>query len=152
PGFTTWEDELGLDEWRTGDVFGADELPVLFAHGQHSRPDSIVLATTEYRRAYAGKLPQVLARLLDGHLVWLGFSFAAEPASPHYRILRRCRARPSSTSYSSVPKSRRIRSPPKFRSSPAMGALSAETAAVKRSMPSRSEEHTSELQSRENLV
>ena len=75
-GFTTWEDELGLDEWRTGDVFGADELPVLFAHGQHSRPDSIVLATTEYRRAYAGKLPQVLARLLDGHLVWLGFSFA----------------------------------------------------------------------------
>ena len=75
-GFTTWEDELGLDEWRTGDVFGAAELPVLFAHGQHNRPDSIVLATTEYRRAYAGKLPHVLARLLDGHLVWLGFSFA----------------------------------------------------------------------------
>jgi hypothetical protein len=75
-GFTTWEDELGLDQWRTGDVFGVDELPVLFAHGQHSRPDSIVLATTEYRRAYAGKLPRVLARLLDGHLVWLGFSFA----------------------------------------------------------------------------
>ena len=49
---------------------------MLFAHGQHSRPDSVVLATTEYRRAYAGKLPQVLARLLDGHLVWLGFSFA----------------------------------------------------------------------------
>ena len=35
-----------------------------------------MLATTEYRRAYAGKLPQVLARLLDGHLAWLGFSFA----------------------------------------------------------------------------
>ncbi len=75
-GFTTWEDELGLDRWRTGDVFGEAELPVLFAHGQHNRPDSIVLATTEYRRAYAGKLPQVLARLLDRHLVWLGFSFA----------------------------------------------------------------------------
>src|SRR6266704_4412643 len=75
-GFTTWEDELGLDRWRTGDVFGEDELPVLFAHGQHNRPDSVVLATTEYRRAYAGKLPQVLARLMDGHLVWLGFSFA----------------------------------------------------------------------------
>ena len=75
-GFTTWEDELGLDRWRTGDVFGEDELPVLFAHGQHNRPDSIVLATTEYRRAYAGKLPHVLARLIDGHLVWLGFSFA----------------------------------------------------------------------------
>ena len=75
-GFTTWEDELGLDRWRTGDVFGEDELPVLFAHGQHNRPDSVVLAATEYRRAYAGKLPQVLARLVDGHLVWLGFSFA----------------------------------------------------------------------------
>ena len=43
-------------------MFGEAELPVLFAHGQHNRPDSVVLATTEYRRAYAGKLPQVLAR------------------------------------------------------------------------------------------
>ncbi len=76
-GFTTWEDELGLDQWRTGDVFGDIELPVLYAHGQHNRPDSIVLATTEYRRAYAGKLPEVLGRLVDsGHLVWIGFSFA----------------------------------------------------------------------------
>jgi hypothetical protein len=75
-GFMTWEDELGLDRWRTGDVFGDAELPVLFAHGQHNRPDSVVLATTEYRRAYAGKLPHVLARLMDGHLVWIGFSFA----------------------------------------------------------------------------
>ena len=76
-GFTTWEDELGLDQWRTGDVFGETELPVLYAHGQHNRPDSIVLATTEYRRAYAGKLPQVLGRLVDsGHLAWIGFSFA----------------------------------------------------------------------------
>lgn len=75
-GFTTWEDELNLDQWRTGDVFGESELPVLFAHGQHNRPDSIVLATTEYRRAYAGKLPHVLARLMDGHLIWIGFSFA----------------------------------------------------------------------------
>ena len=80
-GFTTWEDELGLDGWRTGDVFGEDELPVLFAHGQHNKPDSIVLATTEYRRAYAGKLPQVLARLMDGHLGWLGFSFADQRIS-----------------------------------------------------------------------
>jgi tetratricopeptide (TPR) repeat protein len=74
-GFMTWEDELGLDRWRTGDVFGEDELPVLFAHGQHNRPDTVVLATTEYRRAYAGKLPHVLARLLDGHVCWIGFSF-----------------------------------------------------------------------------
>lgn len=75
-GFITWEDELGLDRWRSGEVFGEVELPVLFAHGQHNRPDGVVLATTEYRRAYAGKLPHVLARLVeDGHLVWIGFSF-----------------------------------------------------------------------------
>jgi tetratricopeptide (TPR) repeat protein len=76
-GFMTWEDELGLDRWRSGDVFGEAELPVLFAHGQHNRPDSVVLATTEYRRAYAGKLPHVLGQLMvSGHLVWIGFSFA----------------------------------------------------------------------------
>jgi len=76
-GFTTWQDELGLDRWRTGDVFGEAELPVLFAHGQHNRPDSVVLATTEYRRAYQGKLARVLGGLMDtGHLVWIGFSFA----------------------------------------------------------------------------
>jgi hypothetical protein len=39
-GFMTWEDELGLDRWRSGEVFGEAELPVLFAHGQHNRPDS----------------------------------------------------------------------------------------------------------------
>jgi tetratricopeptide (TPR) repeat protein len=76
-GFATWQDELALDRWRTGDVFGEDELPVLFAHGQHNRPDSVVLATTEYRRAYQGKLSHVLGQLMDaGHLVWAGFSFA----------------------------------------------------------------------------
>jgi hypothetical protein len=76
-GFTTWQDELRLDRWRTGKVFGDDELPVLYAHGTHNQPDSVVLATTEYRRAYEGKLAQVLARLVDGgHLTWIGFSFA----------------------------------------------------------------------------
>jgi tetratricopeptide (TPR) repeat protein len=76
-GFITWQDELSLDRWRTGDVFGDEELPLLFAHGQHNRPDTVVLATTEYRRAYQGKLPHVLGQLMDtGHLVWIGFSFA----------------------------------------------------------------------------
>jgi hypothetical protein len=76
-GYTTWEDELGLDRWRTGDVFGDADPPVLFAHGQHSRPDSVVLSTTDYRRAYAGKLSRVLAGLLEtGHLVWIGFGLA----------------------------------------------------------------------------
>ena len=56
---------------------GADELPVLFAHGHHNQPEKIVLATTEYRRAYQGKLARVLGALLaTGRLVWAGFSFA----------------------------------------------------------------------------
>jgi len=75
-GFTSWTDELALDRWRTGEVFGDAELPVLFAHGHHNQPDAMVLATTEYRRAYAGKLSRVLATMIDGwHLVWIGFSF-----------------------------------------------------------------------------
>jgi tetratricopeptide (TPR) repeat protein len=76
-GFTIWDDELGLDRWRSERVFTDTELPVLYAHGQHNRPDTVVLATSEYRRAYEGKLSQVLGRLVDGgHLVWIGFSFA----------------------------------------------------------------------------
>src|SRR6266568_2345165 len=73
----TWQYELGLDEWRTGRVFGGAELPVLYAHGVHTQPDSVVLAASDYRRAYAGKLAPVLERLADGgHLCWIGFSFA----------------------------------------------------------------------------
>jgi tetratricopeptide (TPR) repeat protein len=76
-GFTTWTDELGLDRWRSGDVYGDAELPILYAHGHHNQPDTIVLATTEYRRAYAGKLAHVLANIVtSAHLVWIGFSFA----------------------------------------------------------------------------
>jgi tetratricopeptide (TPR) repeat protein len=76
-GFTTWQDEQGMDEWRTGRVFGGAELPVLYAHGVHSQPDSVVLAASDYQRAYAGKLARVLERLADGgHLCWIGFSFA----------------------------------------------------------------------------
>jgi tetratricopeptide (TPR) repeat protein len=76
-GFVTWADEDAMDRWRTGDVFGGDELPVLFAHGHHNRPEDVVLAAADYRRAYGGKLARVLGRLIDGgRLVWVGFSFA----------------------------------------------------------------------------
>lgn len=79
-GYCSWSDETAMDGWRTEDVFqGDNELPVLFAHGQHNRPEEIVLATTEYRRAYDGKLPRVLGTLVDSsHLVWIGFGFADE--------------------------------------------------------------------------
>ena len=76
-GFASWTSEDALDRWRRGDVFGDHELPVLFAHGHHNEPDALVLATSQYRQAYAGKLAGVLGRLFDAdHVVWVGFSFA----------------------------------------------------------------------------
>lgn len=75
-GFASWADEDLLVRWRQGTVFGDDELPLLFAHGLHSRPESIVLATSEYRKAYRGMLGAVLGQLLDTRrAVWIGFSF-----------------------------------------------------------------------------
>ncbi|MFI7641400.1 SIR2 family protein [Nonomuraea sp. NPDC049400] len=76
-GFASWTDDDALDRWRTRDVLQGGELPILYAHGHHNQPTSMVLSTTEYRRAYRGKLGKVLATLIDGgHLVWVGFSFA----------------------------------------------------------------------------
>lgn len=75
-GFTSWADETALDRWINGDVFTDDELPVLFAHGYHTRPDEMILATSEYRRAYAGKLSETLSVLIrTSHMVWMGFSY-----------------------------------------------------------------------------
>ena len=76
-GFASWTDDDALDRWHTGRIFGEDELPVLYVHGHHNQPDVMVLATTEYPRAYAGKLAAVLRTVLDsGHLAWIGFSIA----------------------------------------------------------------------------
>jgi tetratricopeptide (TPR) repeat protein len=90
-GFASWTDDDALDRWRTGDVFGGDELPVLYAHGHHNQPDAMVLATTEYRRAYAGKLAAALKALADsGHLVWIGFSFADQRIAAILREVGEC--------------------------------------------------------------
>jgi hypothetical protein len=77
-GFATWADDLELDRWRKEDIFAVDDdLPVLYVHGICSRPDTMVMATTEYRKAYAGRLAGVVGRMVDAwHLIWLGFSFA----------------------------------------------------------------------------
>jgi hypothetical protein len=76
-GVTTLSDETALDAWKNGDVFTQSELPVLYAHGHYNSPEHIVLATSDYRRTYAGKLSLVLARLVESQrLVWIGFSFA----------------------------------------------------------------------------
>lgn len=111
-GFASWDDEELMVRWRQGTVFGDDELPVLFAHGHHNRPESIVLATTEYRRAYRGMLGAVLGRLLDTRpAVWIGFSFADRRIET---ILREIGDR-SSTSAITRPATRTSRSCPGIR-------------------------------------
>ena len=74
----TYTNADALDRWRTGDILSAqDSFSILFAHGHYIEPETIVLATGDYRTAYAGKLTPVLISLLDReHLVWLGFSFS----------------------------------------------------------------------------
>ena len=76
-GFTSRTDEDALDQWRTGDVFAGNELPILFAHGHHNQPDQIILDLGSYRGAYAGELARTLTMILDReYVVWVGFSFA----------------------------------------------------------------------------
>ena len=44
-GFMTWQDELGLDQWRTGRTCSARRsCRCCIAHGVHNQPDSVVLA------------------------------------------------------------------------------------------------------------
>ncbi|MGH3899812.1 MAG: SIR2 family protein [Pseudonocardiaceae bacterium] len=104
-GFASWDDEELMVRWRQGTVFGGDELPVLFAHGHHNRPESIVLATTEYRRAYRGMLGAVLGQLLDTRpAMWIGFSFTDRRIET---ILREIGDR-SSTSVTTRPATRHV--------------------------------------------
>jgi hypothetical protein len=76
-GFATWKDEL-VHHWHTGDIFRDEPCPVLFAHGIHQRPDTIVLGIGEYRDAYR---PGAWRRCFDAlwtreHLVFVGFGFS----------------------------------------------------------------------------
>jgi hypothetical protein len=81
-GFATWQDRSGLRQWLTGRVFADPELPVLYAHGHHNRPDTVLLTTAEYEHAYEGLLAQVLASLASSqHLVWIGFDFGGRELS-----------------------------------------------------------------------
>ena len=76
-GFTTWEDELGLDRWRSGDVFGESELPVLFAHGQHNRPTASCWPPPSTGGPMRASCRRCWPELVTaGHLAWIGFSFA----------------------------------------------------------------------------
>jgi len=86
--FASWTNGDVLNRWRSDEVFGDEELPVLYAHGHHYEPDGVVLARSEYRRAYSGMLGRVLASVFRRkHVMWIGFSFADERIRAILRVV-----------------------------------------------------------------
>jgi tetratricopeptide (TPR) repeat protein len=76
-GWATWKDDA-VHGWITGDVFKTEPCPILFAHGVHQRPDTIVLSLDEYREAYrTGAWRRCFDRLWgQDKLVFIGFGFS----------------------------------------------------------------------------
>ncbi|MGH8903415.1 MAG: SIR2 family protein [Egibacteraceae bacterium] len=78
-GYPTWKDPDPVHKWLTGDVFGAQSCPILYAHGVFDRPiDTVVLGVGEYRDAYQpGLFRQVFDKLWSQErLVFVGFGFS----------------------------------------------------------------------------
>jgi hypothetical protein len=76
-GYATWLDDEGLRVWRN-DPAGASSTRILFAHGIYERPNTVVLTTSEYRRAYEdGPYPRLLEELVtQDRMIYVGVSFA----------------------------------------------------------------------------
>ncbi len=76
-GFTLWNQNYPVNRWASGDVFGDTHCPVLFAHGHHADPASIVLDHSSYRIAYHDTpYRRCFENLwIQQHLVFAGFSF-----------------------------------------------------------------------------
>jgi len=76
-GYTTWKDHDKVNEWHTGDIFGKETLPILYAHGIYERADSMVLGVEEYREAYSPGPFRRLFEYLWSHerLVFVGYGF-----------------------------------------------------------------------------
>jgi tetratricopeptide (TPR) repeat protein len=76
-GFAIWNQTAEIERWLSGDRFGPDSGPILFAHGHFGDAPNIVLDHESYRRAYA--TPAYLRFYQDlwirEHLVFAGFSF-----------------------------------------------------------------------------
>jgi hypothetical protein len=76
-GFAIWNQPAEIERWLTGDRFGPDSGPILFAHGHFADAPNIVLDHESYRRAYA---TPAYRRFFEDlwireHLVFAGFSF-----------------------------------------------------------------------------
>ncbi|MGH8908706.1 MAG: hypothetical protein ACRD0K_19970 [Egibacteraceae bacterium] len=66
-GYCTWKDRDPLRAWLTGEVFGEQSCPILYAHGIFERSsETIVLGASEYHRAYQPGLFHELIKKLWG--------------------------------------------------------------------------------------
>ncbi|HEX2571945.1 MAG TPA: SIR2 family protein [Polyangia bacterium] len=79
-GYATWKDGDAVSRWYTGEIFVEEALPILFAHGNWERSDTIVLGVQEYRDAYkAGAYRRLFDKLWgQDRLVFVGFGFNDE--------------------------------------------------------------------------
>ena len=76
-GFAIWNQPAEIERWVSGDRFGPDSGPILFAHGHFADAPNIVLDHESYRRAYATPAYRRFYENLwiQQHLVFAGFSF-----------------------------------------------------------------------------
>jgi tetratricopeptide (TPR) repeat protein len=76
-GYSIWNRSAELEPWVSGDCFGPDSGPILFAHGHFADGPNIVLDHESYRRAYAVPAYRRFYENLwiQQHLVFAGFSF-----------------------------------------------------------------------------
>src|ERR1039457_4609631 len=75
--FAIWNQTAEIERWLSGDRFGPDSGPILFAHGHFADAPNIVLDHESYRRAYA---TPAFRRWYEDlwikeHLIFAGFSF-----------------------------------------------------------------------------
>src|ERR1017187_4127231 len=75
--FAIWNQPAEIERWLSGDRFGPDSGPILFAHGHFADGPNIVLDHDSYRRAYA---TLAFRRFYEDlwikeHLIFAGFSF-----------------------------------------------------------------------------
>jgi len=76
-GYAIWNQPAEIERWLSGDRFGPDSGPILFAHGHFADAANIVLDHESYRRAYG---TPVFRRFYEDlwireHLIFAGFSF-----------------------------------------------------------------------------
>jgi hypothetical protein len=76
-GYAIWNQPAEIERWLSGDRFGPDSGPILFAHGHFADAPNIVLDHESYRRAYAtpGYRRFYENLWLQQHLAFAGFSF-----------------------------------------------------------------------------